>query len=99
MAGPTKKNKEDPYDPINRRLDALIRILLETLYDKKDKKFNEGTAARALNSAGLTPTEIARIMGKKDATSVAPYLYSKGKGKSAVKEPPSAEEGEADASV
>lgn len=73
-----KKNEnKDPYSSINRRLDALTRILLETLYEKK-KKFNEGVAVRTLHSAGLTPTEIAKILGKKGgATDVSVYLYQK----------------------
>ena len=70
----TEKND---LDGINRRLDALIRILLETLYDKK-KKFNDGVAVRTLHSAGLTPTEIAKILGKKGGSSaVSVYLYQK----------------------
>ncbi len=76
---------KDPYESVNKRLDSLIRVLLETLYTKK-KKFNEATAVRILNSAGLTPTEIAKILGKKNATSVASYLYSKGKSKNSKSE-------------
>lgn len=79
MKKKVSKNKQEPYEPITKRLDALIRVILETLYDKKDKKFNEATAARMLKSAGLTPTDVAKILGKKDATAVAPYLYPKGK--------------------
>jgi hypothetical protein len=40
-------------------------------------KFNEAEAARLLKSAGLTPTEIARVLGKNSATDVSPYLYPK----------------------
>lgn len=44
----------------------------------KDKeRFTEASAARILKSSGLTPTEIAKILGKKAATDVAPYLYPK----------------------
>ena len=73
------KNSEskDPYESINRRLDALIRVILETLYDKK-KKFNDATAVRTLHSAVLTPTEIAKILGKKGgAQAVSQYIYQK----------------------
>lgn len=70
--------KQDSIESINRRLDALIRIILETLYPS-NKKFNEATAARMLKSVGLTPTEIAKILGKKSATDIAPYLYPKKK--------------------
>jgi len=46
---------------------------------KSKEKFNEAVAARILKSVDLTPTEIARILGKKSATDVAPYLYPKKK--------------------
>lgn len=86
-----RKNSKDPNEAITKRLDALIRVVLETLYDKKDRKFNETSAVKILNSAGLTPTEIARILGKKDRRAVSPMLYSKGKKKKAEK--PESEEG------
>jgi len=71
-----KKKIKDPYESVNKRLDALIRVTIETL---DDKKFKEGDVVRILNSAGLTPTEIANILGKKGPTAVAPYLYSRGR--------------------
>ncbi len=61
---------------ISQRLDALIRISLEGLY-KKRKLQNEADAARLLKSVGLGPTEIAKVLGKKTASDVAPYLYPK----------------------
>lgn len=64
---------------VNSRLDAIIRILLETHFDKKNK-FNLTAAVKALNSCGLGPTEIANILGKK-LTDVAPLLYTKTKKK------------------
>jgi len=77
----TKAVKKDPYASINTRLDAILRLQLETMNDKK-KKFNDATAVRTLNSAGLTPTEIAKILGKKGGSSaVSAYLYSKSKKK------------------
>ena len=81
MKRKTKTNQKDPYASINTRLDALLRIHLETLYNKK-KKFDDGIAVRTLYSAGLTPTEIAKILGKKGGSSaVSVYLYSKSKKK------------------
>jgi len=75
-----KSTKESEQTQIVKRLDVLIRILLETLYDKK-KKYNDTTAVRTLHSAGLTPTEISKILGKKGgAQAVSQYIYSK-KGK------------------
>jgi hypothetical protein len=51
------------------------------MVEGKNPKNEEGItvpdAVRVLYSAGLRPTEIARILGLKNATSVAPYLYSK----------------------
>lgn len=75
----SKKNKiPDPYESINRRLDALIRVILETLYEKK-KKFNDPTVVKTLHSAGLKPTEIAKILGKRGgAQAVSQYIYAKG---------------------
>jgi hypothetical protein len=43
--------------------------------------FSVGKAARVLNSAGITPTEVAKVLGKKSAQDVAPYLYGKAKKK------------------
>ncbi|MBI5472854.1 MAG: hypothetical protein HY961_10965 [Ignavibacteriae bacterium] len=68
-----KVTKDD--SSIARRLDAIIRLLIET--NKDENVLSDATAARLLKSVGLTPTEIARILGKKSATSVAPYLYGK----------------------
>jgi hypothetical protein len=78
--GPKKENKKQAKnDPIENRLDALIALIIEVNNPRKAKKFNEGVAARILKSAGLTPTEIAKILGKKSATDVAQYLYPKKK--------------------
>jgi hypothetical protein len=74
-----QSKKKTEVDPITNRLDALIRLFIEMNKPKSQEKFNEATAARILKSSGLTPTEIAKILGKKSATDVAPYLYSKKK--------------------
>ena len=72
-----KKNNtsKDEFTSINKRLDAILRIMIETSIDKKQKKFNETLAAQAMYSVGMTPGEISKILGKKDGTSVAPMLY------------------------
>ena len=81
MKRKSKTTKKDPYASINIRLDALLRLQIESLSDRK-KKFNDATAVRTLHSAGLTPTEIAKILGKKGGSSaVSVYLYSKSKSK------------------
>ena len=60
---------------INTNLDALLRLFIET--NKGENGLSDASAARILKSVGLTPTEIAKILGKKSATDVAPYLYGK----------------------
>ncbi|WP_073130569.1 hypothetical protein [Chryseolinea serpens] len=71
-----KTKKEDTRDPISKRLDALIRLLIDLNREEK-AVMNDGVASRLLKSAGLSPTEIATILGKGSATDVAQYLYSK----------------------
>ncbi|PIN84697.1 MAG: hypothetical protein COV47_06025 [Candidatus Diapherotrites archaeon CG11_big_fil_rev_8_21_14_0_20_37_9] len=72
------EKKETISDPLVKRFDALIRLFIET-NKINNEKFNDGIAARLLKSVDLTPTEIAKILGKKSATDVAPYLYPKKK--------------------
>ncbi len=64
-------------DGIITRLDALIRLFIET--NKGQNGMTDALAARILKSVGLTPTEIAKVFGKKSASDVAPYLYPKKK--------------------
>lgn len=71
------KNNNSFEQSFLMRLDALIRLQIEL--NKEKDTFNEAVAARILKSVGLTPTEIAKILGKKAATDVAPYLYQKKK--------------------
>ncbi len=66
-------------DGIITRLDALIRLFIET--NKGQNGMTDALAARILKSVGLTPTEIAKVFGKKSASDVAPYLYPKKKTK------------------
>lgn len=74
-----KKLPAEPKDKIVTRLDALLRLFIEV--NKGENGFSEPSAARIMKSVGLTPTEIAKILGKKSATDVAPYLYPKKKSK------------------
>jgi len=69
--------EEMDSDPILKRLDAIIRLIVETNKLKEHEKLSEGNAARHLNSVGLSPTEIARILGKKAATDISYALYPK----------------------
>jgi hypothetical protein len=75
---PKRKKKADERTSTDRRLDALIRLSIEH-NRKPGSVLKEGEYVRLLNSAGLTPTEIANILGKKSATDVAPHLYQKKK--------------------
>jgi hypothetical protein len=74
------RNKSDisqaSDDPILSRLDALIRLTFEA-NRSESKMLTEPEVARMLKSVGITPTEIARILGKKSRTDVSAYLYQK----------------------
>jgi hypothetical protein len=75
-----KNKKVDKRDAVTKRLDAIIRLYLEN-YRIANKDFTEKDAAVLLNSSGLTPTEIALVLGKKSKDAISPYLYSKESGK------------------
>jgi ketopantoate hydroxymethyltransferase len=74
-----KKKKEN--DKIAKRLDGILYLLVEiaaTLNQKYKKKSHfKSHSVKVLNSIGLTPTEIARILGYKSRTSVASHLYKR----------------------
>jgi hypothetical protein len=72
----TKNSKPDENAEVIRRLDAIIRMFIE-LAKRLDDGFEDQDALRALYSAGLTPSEIARIAGLKSRTSVARQLYAR----------------------
>jgi hypothetical protein len=74
-----KNKKEDLRDPATKRLDAILRLAIEALKSLDSKTFNDGTVSRMLNSSGLTPSEIAKILGKKSHTALSQYLYVKKK--------------------
>jgi hypothetical protein len=62
---PFSSRKETDEDRSVKRLDALIRLILEYLYVADRSAFNKTTAVQLLNSMGFGPTEIAHIFGKK----------------------------------
>jgi len=74
-----KKDNQDSRSSTDKRLDALIRFFIELNKSDPNKKFTDADAAKTMKSVDLTPTEIAKILGKKSATDVAPYLYAKKK--------------------
>jgi hypothetical protein len=72
-----KQKNQRIVDPTTKRLDALICLFIETNKPKNKNKLNEGSAARLLKSLDFTPSEIAKLLGKKSRTDVTPYLYDK----------------------
>jgi len=66
-------------EAVVKRLDALIRLFIEMNKPEAKRKLNEGDAVRLLKSVDLSPTEIAKILGKNSATDISPYLYPKKK--------------------
>lgn len=73
-----KNQKQDVMnEDVIKRLDALIRLFVEMNKPKTKEKFTEGVAARLLKSVDLSPTEIAKILGKKSRTEISQYLYEK----------------------
>jgi hypothetical protein len=70
-------SKSAENEELKVRLDALIALFIEMNKPRGKEEFTIGKAARILKSAGLSPTEIAKILGKKSATEIASYLYSK----------------------
>ena len=76
-----KTKNNDLRDSVTKRLDALVRIIIELLKNTDNKTFNDRSISVILKSVGLTPTEIALILGKKSATDISPYLYAKKKKK------------------
>jgi hypothetical protein len=74
-----KTSTDDQRDASTKRLDGLLRLIIEALKSSDSKAFNDGSVARILYSTGLTPTEISKILGKPSATHIAKYLYSQNK--------------------
>jgi hypothetical protein len=64
-------------DPNTKRLDAIVRLLIELNKPNPKEKLTVYSTVQLLKSCGLKPIEIAHILGKKSATEVAPYLYPK----------------------
>jgi hypothetical protein len=77
------KSSPDLRNGTEKRLDALLWLFIEINKNivtmNKGKKFTEGDVARLLKSMDLTPTEIAKIMGKKSASDISVHLYAKKK--------------------
>lgn len=53
---------KEEKDPIEKRLDAIIGLLSESLLTQEN--ISQKSVFQTLNRAGLTPTEIGNIFGK-----------------------------------
>ena len=73
------ENESAMNEAVVKRLDALIRLFFEMNKPEKKRKLGEGDVARLLKSLDLTPTEIAKILGKNSATDLSYCLYPKKK--------------------
>ena len=73
------KNRQDKSDPIENRLDIIIRLFLTKEFSDENNKFKIGEAVKFLSDFKLGPGDIAKLVGKKKATEISPYLYSKKK--------------------
>jgi len=74
-----KKEKVKEDEEIIKRLDAILYFLIEISYSLSNKKHSEANIAKTLYSVGMSPTEIAHLLGKKSRVSIAPYIYGRKK--------------------
>lgn len=70
----SKKKDESDYYSVTKRLDVLIRLLIEINLNKKDR-FTLTQFVKSMKSTGLDRKEIASILGKKP-TDIDPLLYT-----------------------
>lgn len=75
MTSNDKRNEE--IASLKIRLDAIVALLLKSVFCDEKGKMKMTEAAPFLYQMGFTPSEIAKLLGKKKSTDVAPYLYSK----------------------
>lgn len=78
MAQSKKEGNKDNRDPTIKRLDAIIRVVIES-NKIQNPKFDDAVAIKALRSVDLTLAEIAKIIGWKSTGSVANMLKGKKK--------------------
>jgi len=71
-----EKCQDKYYDNILKKLNIIIRLLLELNIILAEERYTVKSAVKKLYSYGLTPKEIALILGYKSPTVIAPYLYS-----------------------
>jgi hypothetical protein len=71
----TNEKDEQVHKATTVRLNALIRLQIESL--KRSETMTNKMAMSLLHSAGLTPSEIAKIMAMKSRTSISKALYSR----------------------
>jgi hypothetical protein len=64
------------------RLNALVRLFMETKDPKQEGWFGEAETARILHLAGPTSSGVAAVMSSKSRMDVTQYLYSRSRGDS-----------------
>jgi hypothetical protein len=79
----TKKSNHDSKQPnaeftsndLKVRLDGIVMLLMGLRFSDEKGNLRLVHAAKLLHKVGYTPTEIAKLFGKKKATEVSTYLY------------------------
>ena len=74
-------SKKANDEALHAKLNAIIRLLIELNRNMNKDEFNIRSTDKMMHSVGLTPKEIANILGYNSSTDVASYLYSKRKRK------------------
>ena len=75
-----KKNRSaQPSSNIDegKYLRLLAQIELRRMFSKEDGSMKIAEASRFLHAVGFSPTEIANLLGKKKATEISQFIYSK----------------------
>ena len=68
---------EVDYVALKVRLDAIVLLLAMEKCGDETGRIKVTDVAPILHKAGYTPTEIAKLLGKKHATDISKYLYKK----------------------
>ena len=68
-------NDEFSGNDLKTRLDAIVLLLAGLRFSDENGNIRLAPAAKLLHKVGYTPTEIAKLFGKKKATNVSKYLY------------------------
>lgn len=75
----TKKEDYGDLEPIIKRFDIILRLMLMKEFTDESNKFKLRESVKFLSRCGLEPNDIAKLVGKKKATEISYILYSKTK--------------------